>query len=204
MGRKPTITAVPVEPKQEGLVDDEVKTDAEQMTEIINEVNVEPDEPVLVQEYTPAPKAKARPKRAPKKQEVIVPEVEVTSSFDEVEAVVTVPDELKVETKVTCPDCGKQMSAKTLRYSHGPNCQTKKQKQSEENDEFVKLAQVAKQVAREVGGEDGANALHTIGMLEALNRIPDHVINHMIQTRTRASRAVRRQEMVEKIMQNAF
>ena len=169
MGRKPTITAVPVEPKQEGLVDDEVKTDAEQMTEIINEVNVD-EEPVLVQEYIPAPKAKARPKRAPKKQEVIVPEVEVTSAFDEVEAVVTVPDELKVETKVTCPDCGKQMSAKTLRYSHGPNCSVKKQKPEPPS-------------------------------------VIEEVIENEVQKRllnSRAIRAARRQDMVDKLMQNAF
>ena len=34
-----------------------------------------------------------------------------------------------MDTKVACPDCGKQMSAKTLKYSHGPNCSSKKQKQ---------------------------------------------------------------------------
>ena len=102
-----------------------------------------------------------------------------------------------------CPDCGKQMSAKTLRYGHGPNCSAKKQNQSEENDEFVKLAQVAKQVAREVGGESEATTLHAIGVLESLNSIPDRVTNRMIQTRTRASRAVRRQETVEKLIQNA-
>ena len=33
--------------------------------------------------------------------------------------------------KVECPDCGKQMSAKTLRYSHAPNCTAKKNRQEE-------------------------------------------------------------------------
>ena len=179
------------------------------MTDIVHEVNFEPDEQTV--EETPLvevakEKAKARAKKAPKQaSELREPEVEVNESIDEIVADVHLPtaDELKMETKVSCPDCGKQTSAQTLRYSHGPNCQSKKQKQSEENNEFVKLAQVAKQVAREVGGESEATTLHAIGMLESLNSIPDHVINRMIQTRTRSSRAVRRQEMVEKVIQSA-
>ena len=31
--------------------------------------------------------------------------------------------------KVECLDCGKQMSAKTLRYSHSPNCTVRKKAQ---------------------------------------------------------------------------
>jgi ssDNA-binding Zn-finger/Zn-ribbon topoisomerase 1 len=43
--------------------------------------------------------------------------------------------EKKAESaKVECPDCGKSMSAKTLRYSHGPNCLFKKQADKEEAD----------------------------------------------------------------------
>ena len=52
----------------------------------------------------------------------------------------------KVDTKVACPDCGKQMSAKTLKYSHGPNCLAKKQKQGDE--EFANTLSATKQVAQ--------------------------------------------------------
>ena len=45
--------------------------------------------------------------------------------------VVSPKGEPEVEHKVACPDCGKQVSAKTLKYSHGPNCVVKKQKQSQ-------------------------------------------------------------------------
>ena len=136
MPRKPKVTAVPVEqePLSEGST--EPKTDAEQMTDIINEVSV--TEPILLTECEQpnaltapvAPKAKA--KRAPscspsvRKPKVIEPDVVVTPSLDEVQAEVT---EAKAEAKVERPDCGKLMSQKTLRHSHGPNCVVKEQKQ---------------------------------------------------------------------------
>ena len=105
-------------------------------------------------------------------KQFVEPEVEVEASLDEVVAEVTLPVEPKVESKVECPDCGKQMSAKTLRYSHGPNCPAKKQK----------------------GGEVDPNVI-------------EEVIENEVQKRlhnSRAQRAIRRQEMVEKLMQNAF
>ncbi len=57
------------------------------------------------------------------KQNVIEPEPEPEP---EVQAELPV-EEVKVDAKVECPDCGKMMSQKTLRYSHGPNCVAKKQ-----------------------------------------------------------------------------
>ncbi len=42
-----------------------------------------------------------------------------------------VKTERKVADKAECPDCGKNMSAKTLRYSHAPNCTAKKNRQEE-------------------------------------------------------------------------
>ena len=64
------------------------------------------------------------------------------------------------------------MSAKTLKYSHGPNCVIHKQKQSQEDEEYAKMSHTAKQLAQEVGGESGASALHAIGMLDSLNIFP--------------------------------
>ena len=126
MPRKPRITAVPVEQVQpeEGLVvardvPDE-KTDAEQMTEILQEVKEEPREAVSDAPVVVKPKAKrasrAKPKDEPVKEE---PKEEPKEELKE---------EPKGEDKVACPDCGKQMSAKTLKYSHGPNCSSKKPK----------------------------------------------------------------------------
>ena len=64
--RKQKITAVPVEaPVEEGLakawVDDEVKTDAQEMTDIINEVKVD-EEPAVTCEVESAPTPVAKPK----------------------------------------------------------------------------------------------------------------------------------------------
>ena len=204
MPRKPRITAVPVD-QPEGLMvaNDlpEEKTDAEQMTEILQEVQQEPKEepketvsaaPVVVK-----PKAKRASRAKPKEEPVKEEQKEEAKEEPEEEA----KEEHKGDDKVGCPDCGKQMSAKTLKYSHGPNCSSKKQKKGDE--EFAKTLHTAKQIAHEIGGEHGANALEAFAMFESLNNVPEHVIEHHIRTRQRASRAVRRQEMVEKLMQNA-
>ncbi len=66
------------------------KTGAEQRADVINEVSVS--------EETEAPKAKAKAKRAPRKQLVVaesLPEgsVEVTATLDEVQAVVSISTE---------------------------------------------------------------------------------------------------------------
>ncbi len=119
------VTAAPVE--------QDPKTDAEQMTYIINEVSA--TEPVLMTDYeqanaltTPAvPKAKAKraPSRSPSVPDpkVIDSEVVVTPPSDEVQVQVTLPvEEAKAEAKFKCPAFGKMMSQKTLRHSHGPNC----------------------------------------------------------------------------------
>ena len=190
------------------------------MTDVINEVNV--TETILSNEYEApvalylqtAPKAKI--KRMSKKEPVMTePEVEVTSSFDEVQAEVVMPkQEPYVEPKVACPDCGKKMSAKTLKYSHGPNCVINKQKQSlpegsqtkgsNADEEYTKMSHTAKQLAQEVGGESGASALHAIGMIDSLNSFSNHDIKQHIQSRARAERATRREAMVANLVKNAF
>ena len=129
MPRKPRITAVPVE-QPEGLMVatdlPEEKTEAEQLTDVINEVKEEPrEEPqAAVSDAVVEVKPKAkRASRAKPKEEVKEEPVE--------EPVEEPKEEEKIDDKVACPDCGKQMSAKTLRYSHGPNCASKKQKKEE-------------------------------------------------------------------------
>ena len=191
MGRKAKITAVPIDQEEEiaqQVDDDEVKNDAQHMTDIINEVNT-PEGLFVAQEEdqneTPIVVTKAKAKRASKAKPAVVvePEVEVTASLDEVEAVITLPlpEELKVDTKVACPDCGKQMSAKTLKYSHGPNCSSKKQKTNTDQKEEESQPNIVR------------------------NPLTEALLDHWKEQKcTRAARAVRRQEMVEKLMQHAF
>ena len=193
MPRKAKITAVPVEQvfthmvadqrEQQGMSEDPVeqKTDAEQMTDIINEVNTAPqsDVPQLnaEEEVAEKPKPKARAKRAPSrgpsvrlKHNVIEPEPEPEP---DVQAELPV-EEVKVDAKVECPDCGKMMSQKTLRYSHGPNCVAKKQKTMTEDN---------------------------------LQSVSDDWVEHEVQRRLygrREERATRREAMVAKLVQNAF
>ena len=173
MARKLRITAVPVEQREEGLmvasdVSDE-KTDAEQMTEILQEVKEEPNAEERKEAVSDAPdvvkpKAKrasrAKPKEEPVKEEPM-------------------KEEPKGEDKVGCPDCGKQMSAKTLKYSHGPNCSSKKPKTKADKTEERQPT-----IQRE--------------------EITEELIEHHIRTRTRADRALRRETMMNKLMQTAF
>ena len=192
MGRKAKITAIPINKEEDvsqQVHDDEVKNDAQHMTDIINEVNA----PVLAHSVeedqidTSIVVTKAKAKRASKAKPAVVvePEVEVNASLDEVEAVVTLPlpGELKVDTKVACPDCGKQMSAKTLKYSHGPNCSAKKQKQWVEDQRDDEESQ--------------PNIVR--------NPLTETILDNWKETRcTRLARAARRQEMVDRLIQNAF
>jgi hypothetical protein len=189
MPRKSKITAVPLDkPEQEeGLArawtqeaETDAKTDAEQMTEIIQEVKevAEPapvEEPVKEKAKKATPKAKAKAKA--KAEEPL--EVQVEEPVAEVKE--EAKTEAKSEAKVACPDCGKQMSAKTLKYSHVPNCTAKKQKNVENEP------------------EEG-NADHNY-------HFPAEIIENEVQRRLsckRAERAARREEMVNRLMQNAF
>ena len=126
MPRKPRITAVPVESLPEGLVvardvPDE-KTDAEQMTEILQEVKEEPREAVSEAPVVVKPKAKRASRAKPKEEPLEAEPIEEQILTQEPK------EEARIDDKVACPDCGKQMSAKTLKYSHVANCVTKKQK----------------------------------------------------------------------------
>ena len=174
MPRKPRITSVPVDQVQpdEGLVvASNEKTDAEQMTEILQEVQQEPkEEPKETVSDAPGevkPKAKrasrAKPKEQPIKEE---PKEEAK-------------EEHKGDDKVGCPDCGKQMSAKTLKYSHGPNCSSKKPKTNTDKKEEQRPT-----IQRE--------------------EITEELIERHIRTRQRAERATRREMMLNNLMQTAF
>ena len=144
MPRKPRITAVPVEQVQpeEGLmiardVPDE-KTDAEQMTDILQEVKEEPREAVSEAPVVVKPKAK----RASRAKPILTLQVSDQREEEPLEAepieeqILTQEpkEEARIDDKVACPDCGKQMSAKTLKYSHVANCVTKKQKTKTEKN----------------------------------------------------------------------
>ena len=192
MGRKAKIVAVSIDKEEEVApqVDEEVKTDAQLMTEIINEVNapeglclVQDEEVPVIEDQgeTPVVVAKAKAKRVSKAKTSVTaapvePEVVDAEVVVAVEPVVVEP---KADAKVACPDCGKQMSAKTLKYSHGPNCSSKQQKHRDD-EESTKTDIVR-------------------------NPLTEAILDNWKETRcTRLARAVRRQEMVDRLIQNAF
>ena len=173
------------------------------MTEIINEVKEERSEPqdepqAAVSDAVVEVKPKAkRASRAKPKEEPVVEEPREEPQEEPKEEP---REEQKNDDKVTC--CGKQLSAKTLKYSHGPNCSSKKQKKGDE--EFANTLRAAKQVVSEIGGDHEASALEAFDLIDALNKVPDHVIEHHVRTRQRAERATRRETMMNKLMQTAF
>jgi hypothetical protein len=177
MPRKAKITAIPVEAQEEGLArawTEDAKTDAQQMTDVINEIKVV-DTDVKPEVEKPAEEqwVEVKPKRTRStKAKTVEPQIEVTPAIEEVQVEVELPQEdVKAEpAKVTCPDCGKQMSAKTLKYSHLPNCTAKKA---------------------------------TAPPVQSRDEIIEHLVKERI-TSGRAERAARRQEMVQKLIQNAF
>ena len=179
MPRKPRITAVPVEQVQpeEGLmiardVPDE-KTDAEQMTDILQEVKEEPREAVSEAPVVVKPTAKRASRAKPKEEPLEAEPIEEQILTQEPK------EEARIDDKVACPDCGKQMSAKTLKCSHVANCVTKKQKtKTEKTDE--------QQYPPQVG------------------EITEELIEHHIRTRSRAARALRRETMMNNLVQSAF
>jgi hypothetical protein len=214
MPRKSKITAVPVDQPEVVVTEEEPKTDAQEMSEVINEIR-EVKEPVVEEvaeppaptpdvaepQVVPAkPKAK-RASRAKAKAMPAEPVVEVTQTLEEVVAEVEMPQEenkeVKVAEKVKCPDCGKQMSAKTLKYSHGPNCVVKKKEAQEvPRDDFPKDA-----FPKDASGA-GAGASH-----RAEPNVTDEMIEELIQTRmnsVKRERLVRREEALEKLVAGAL
>ena len=186
MPRKPRITAVPVDQvqpvltlpasdqREEGLVVamDE-KTDAEHMTEILQEVKEEPKVAVSDAVVEVKPKAKRASRAKPKEEPLEVEPKEEQILTQEPKG------EARIDDKVACPDCGTQMSAKTLKYSHVANCVTQKQKTKTEKT-------YEQQYPTQVG------------------EITEELIEHHIRTRSRAARALRRETMMNNLVQSAF
>jgi hypothetical protein len=212
MPRKSKIVAVPIdapvaEPVEETATEN--KTDAEEMTNVIDELKTDErgdshdssvrtsgvDQPVV--EAVAEPVAEPKPKRAPrakapsrkKVKELDAEVVAVEPSLEETSVVVAVPEEKPaavVKDKVACPDCGKEMSAKTLKYSHAPNCVVKK-KQSVEQYE---------------PSDAKASALPPVAPAVSEQLIEDLVQQRL--TNVRQERLARKQAMMEKLITGAF
>ncbi len=169
------------------------------MTDIIKEVQEEPrqtqEEPkeAVSDEHVVA-KAKAkRASRAKPKEVLTLPGVDPREPKEEPneepkEEHKEEPKEVpKGEEKIACSDCGKQVSAKTLKYSHGPNCNCKKQKTKTEVESQPKIQRVL-----------------TLSGADQREAITEELIEHHIRTQSRAERATRRETMMNKLMQTAF
>jgi ssDNA-binding Zn-finger/Zn-ribbon topoisomerase 1 len=113
--------------------------------------------------------------------------VEVKESVDEKQE--EAKTEAKSESKVSCPDCGKQMSAKTLKYSHVPNCTaTKGTSGKKQADDPIR---------------DASNEAIRMGHRNVSDEIAEETIHDRLY-KQRSERSMRRELMVNKLMQHAF
>jgi hypothetical protein len=130
---------------------------AEPIVESVDEPIVESvDEPIVEVKpslRTPVVRAKRQPSlrtpvvKAKKEEPTIQPETNVIYTIDESIIDVKLPTEpikeeslrtpvvKKIADKVKCPDCGKMVSSKSLKYSHIHTCTAKKTKQQDVNVE---------------------------------------------------------------------
>ncbi len=93
-------------------------SEAEGMNEVLSEIKEEaPTEPVAVEQPKPKRKARVKKEESPVEEAPQPPVEEVPQS----------PVEDKKQEKVPCPDCGKMVSAKTLKYTHKNMCRNKQQ-----------------------------------------------------------------------------
>ena len=99
MPRKAKITAIPVDAPAIENTNDEPINDAEAMTEVINTIQTQP-------EADPVAEPVAEPVVDDAPKGMIHPGV-------------------VCREKVVCENCGKSMSAKTLKYSHAHTCKSK-------------------------------------------------------------------------------
>ena len=114
----------------------EAPTESHGMDQVINDIqagsnntNLE-ESTVEVSVPEPKAKAKAKAKREPKKTsldyEILAPPAPTpTPTSEPAQEVKAGP---VADAKETCPDCGKSVSAKTLKYSHKANCKAVKPK----------------------------------------------------------------------------
>lgn len=129
----------------ETAVEQAPTTEAEGMAQVMEEMKV--SEPVPPDE----PRPKAMPKRKPRAKKAPEPVVESAES-DHIEMMPepeVMPEPVKPPTppptpppspkaekvkseKVQCPDCGRMVSSKTLKYTHKNNCKALKQAPKEE------------------------------------------------------------------------
>ena len=105
----------------------EAPTESQGMDEVINDIQADSNntnlEESTVEVSVPEPKAKAKAKREPKKAAKEPPAPAPTP-----EPAQEVKAEPVADAKETCPDCGKSVSAKTLKYSYKANCKALKPK----------------------------------------------------------------------------
>ena len=141
----PTIEQPVEEPATEAQGMDEVINDIQTVGSDLDQTTVEvsmPEESAPLpcdSESIPEPKAKSKRKaRSPKEVVSLVSEPQGKEAVEEAPVVEeTAPETKASDGKKTCPDCGKLVSVKTLKYSHKANCKASKVKDERGDDQPV-------------------------------------------------------------------
>ena len=110
------------EPSGEASESSPSHPEAQGMNEILSEMKDEV--PAEMKDEVPAEPVVPKPKRKPRtKKDVMTPVEEKVA--EPVEEKVAESVEGTKQEKVPCPDCGKMVSAKTLKYTHKNTCKSK-------------------------------------------------------------------------------
>ena len=145
MPKKSRISAVPVDaPNTDAPIDqEEPKTEAQEMSEVINQINSEPE---VVAEAKP----KKKTSRSKPKAEATNDTQESSSSsaelppeqHDPVQPPADAPSSMlhpgaAVRSAVVCEFCGKSMTAKSFKYSHVFTCKSKPKEEPKSDSALV-------------------------------------------------------------------
>ena len=136
MPKKSRISTVPVDEPVVAEAE-EPKTEAQEMTEVINTIN---DEPEVAKPKKKTSRAKSKAREVIAEEPEVVPPSDPQSSGEE--PVQPVPDDAPssmlhpgaaVRAAVVCEHCGKSMTAKTFKYSHKYTCKSKPKDEPQPN-----------------------------------------------------------------------
>ena len=141
MPKKSRISTVPVDEPVVAEAE-EPKTEAQEMTEVINTINEEPAVAPEVVADVAKPKKKTSRAKSKAREPVVNEPEDVPPSNPPSSGEEPVPDDapssmlhpgVAVRAAVVCEHCGKSMTAKTFKYSHKYTCKSKPKDEPQPN-----------------------------------------------------------------------
>ncbi len=184
--------------------------EADGMSEVLSEMKEEVPAPTEEQQSTAAPvepvavqKPKAKRKPRAKKVDAMPAVVEEPAPVDEPVAETPPPPEPPAEEpkaakaeKVPCPDCGRMVSEKTLKYTHGKTCKAK-------NPKHIYIGENDLNGPPDVDDQESTTEHHKHGFEHVLEKLVEEEL-HRRTVGARQAKVARRTEKIAKLAAAAF